>query len=123
VFLLRADDMFYIMVQMSPASLGEFELAVLVSLTAIDDAYGASIRREVSRRLERDCTVGAVYTTLQRLEDKALVASWTSEPTPVRGGRSRRCYRITPAGNRALRAAGRERDRLWRGVEREWRRA
>ena len=110
--------MFYIMVQMTPASisLGEFELAVLVSVTTIDDAYGASIRREVSRRLDRDCTVGAVYTTLQRLEDKQLVTSWTSEPTPVRGGRARRCYKTTAIGARALREARATRQRLWEGV-------
>jgi DNA-binding PadR family transcriptional regulator len=105
---------------MTASSLGEFELAVLVSLAALDDAYGAAIRREVSRRLDRDCTVGAVYTTLQRLEDKRLIASWTSDPTPVRGGRSRRCYRVTPNGERALRAARESRERLWKGVQRDW---
>jgi PadR family transcriptional regulator, regulatory protein PadR len=107
--------MFYILVQMTP-SVGEFELAVLVSLHALDDAYGAAIRREVSRRLGRECAVGAVYTTLQRLEEKRLITSWTSDPTPVRGGRARRCYRTTPSGDRALRTAHQLRERLWRGV-------
>jgi PadR family transcriptional regulator, regulatory protein PadR len=109
--------MFYIMEQMNTTSLGEFELAVLVSLVALDDAYGASIRREVSRRLGRDCTVGAVYTTLQRLEDKALITSWTSDSTPVRGGRARRCYSLTPRGNRAMRHAAEIREQLWKGVK------
>ena len=106
---------------MTTPSLGEFELAVLLSLASLDDAYGASIRREVSRRLGRDCTVGAVYTTLQRLEDKHLITSWTSDPTPVRGGRSRRCYTVTPAGDRALRTARETRERLWKGVNVDWR--
>jgi PadR family transcriptional regulator PadR len=114
--------MFYIMVQMKTSTLGDFELAILLSLASLDDdAYGASIRREVSRRLGRECTVGAVYTTLQRLEDKALLTSWTSEPTPVRGGRARRCYKLTPAGDRALRAARTVRERLWKGVAIDWR--
>jgi DNA-binding PadR family transcriptional regulator len=112
--------MFYIMVHMQPPSLGEFELAVLLSLTTLDDAYGAAIRREVSRRLGRDCTVGAVYTTLQRLQDKGLITSWTSDPTPVRGGRARRCYRSTPAGDKSLSAARETQQRLWKGVRRDW---
>lgn len=115
--------MFYIIVHMTATSLGDFELAVLLSLAALDDAYGASIRREVSRRLGRECTVGAVYTTLQRLEDKRMIRSWTSEPTPVRGGRARRCYDVTPAGDRALRDARATRERLWTGVQLDWRKA
>ena len=105
---------------MTEPTIGDFELAVLLSLAALDEAYGASIRREVSRRLGRECSVGAVYTTLQRLEEKRLISSWTSDPTPVRGGRARRCYEITPAGDRALRSARATRERLWKGVASAW---
>jgi DNA-binding PadR family transcriptional regulator len=85
---------------------GGLELAVLVAVARLgDDAYGASVRREVSERSGRERSVGAVYTTLDRLEDKGLVRSWRSEPTPVRGGRARRCFEVTAAGQRALRAA------------------
>lgn len=108
--------MFYILAQMTLTPLPDFELAVLLSLASLYEPYGASIRREVSRRLERDCSVGAVYTTLQRLEDKGFIASHMSDPTPVRGGRSRRNYAITPDGSRALRAARVARERLWKGV-------
>jgi PadR family transcriptional regulator, regulatory protein PadR len=108
---------------MTGPTIGEFELAVLVSLASLDDAYGAAIRREVSRRLGRDCAVGAVYTTLQRLEEKRFISSWTSEPTPVRGGRSRRCYEVTPGGTRAIREARAQRERLWRGLNADWSRA
>ena len=101
---------------MRPPPLVDFELAVLLSLVALEDAYGASIRREVSDRLGRECTVGAVYTTLQRLEGKKLVTSWTSDPTPVRGGRARRCYRITALGERSLGAARQAREKLWAGL-------
>src|ERR687890_694621 len=88
---------------MTPQSLGEFELAVLLCVSLLgDDAYGASVRRSVSARLDRECSVGAVYTTLQRLEDKGLVESWVSDPTPVRGGRAKRCFAVTAAGTRVI---------------------
>lgn len=97
-------------------ALGDFELAVLVALVALDEPYGAAIRREVSSRLGRECAVGAVYVTLQRLEDKGLVSSHMTDPLPIRGGRSRRSYRLTKDGERALLAARAVRDRLWQGV-------
>ncbi len=108
--------MFYILGLMTTSSLGDFELAVLLTVAALDEGYGAAVRRDVSRRLGRACTVGAVYTTLQRLEDKRLLRSYATEPTPVRGGRSRRCYELTPEGHRALRDARQVQGRLWEGV-------
>lgn len=106
--------MFYILKYMTPVvpSLGDFELAVLLSLVSLDEAYGAVIRRDVSERLDRDCSIGAVYTTLQRLEEKGVLRSWATEPTPMRGGRSRRCYALTRTGARALREARAPRERL-----------
>lgn len=106
--------MFYILDNMTAftPSLGDFELAVLLSLVSLDEAYGAAIRREVSVRLRRDCSIGAVYTTLQRLEEKGVLRSWATEPTAVRGGRSRRCYALTRLGERALREARAPRERL-----------
>jgi PadR family transcriptional regulator PadR len=113
--------MFYIVKLMTSRPIGEFELAVLLCVNSVgDDAYGASIRRAVSQRLNRDCSVGAVYTTLQRLEDKGLVKSWTSDPTPVRGGRSRRCFAVTGAGNQAIRSAQTTLRRLWRDHGLRW---
>src|SRR5688500_11634583 len=99
---------------MASRSIGEFELAVLLCVGLLgDDAYGVAVRVVVSKRLGRDCSVGAVYTTLQRLENKGLVRSWTSDPTPVRGGRSRRCFAMTGAGNQAIRGAQTTVRRLW----------
>jgi PadR family transcriptional regulator, regulatory protein PadR len=99
---------------MTPRSFGEFELAVLISVGTLgDDAYGVAVREAVSAHLERDCAVGAVYTTLQRLEHKGLVRSWMSEPTPVRGGRAKRCFALTAAGARAIRDAQVAARRLW----------
>jgi PadR family transcriptional regulator, regulatory protein PadR len=108
--------MFYIVGIMAPRSLGEFELAVLLCVGLLrDDAYGVAVRGAVSKQLERDCSIGAVYTTLQRLEDKGLVRSWTSDPTPVRGGRAKRCFELTAAGDRAIRQAQATAKRLWAG--------
>jgi PadR family transcriptional regulator PadR len=88
---------------MSSASLGNFELSVLLAVARLgDNAYGVRIRHDVSERHGRDCAVGAIYTTLQRLEAKGFVHSRLSEPLPVRGGRSRREYTVTAGGSRAL---------------------
>lgn len=78
-----------------------------------DEAYGLGVRREVSDVRGRDYSVGAIYTTLSRLEEKGLVESWETEPRPERGGRSRRQYELTVAGRAALREARRAAARLW----------
>ena len=68
-----------------------------------ESAYGVTIHRAVGDfSRPRHVSLGAVYATLDRLEDKGLVASWLSDPIPERGGRSRRHYRLEPAGVRAL---------------------
>ena len=113
---LTPGDMFYNVAIMTPRSIGEFELAVLLCVSLLrDEAYGAAVRRAVSERLARDCSVGAVYTTLQRLESKGLVESWTSDPTPVRGGRAKRVFAVTAAGDQAIRHAKTTARRLWGG--------
>jgi PadR family transcriptional regulator len=102
---------------MATLSLGSLELAALLAVARLgDDAYGLAVRRDLAERTGRDYSVGAVYTTLQRLEDKGLLRSRASEPLPVRGGRSRRHFIITGAGARALRAAERNAAALWAGV-------
>jgi DNA-binding PadR family transcriptional regulator len=86
-------------------SLGQFEQIVLTAVLALDDnAYGVTIHAKVEE-LSRPKKVarGAVYATLDRMEDKKLLASWLSEPTPERGGRSRRHYRLEKSGQQALR--------------------
>jgi len=99
---------------MQAPSLGEFELVVLLAVSRLgDDAYGLRIQRDVSAMRRREYAVGAIYTTLQRLEVKGLVVSSMSDPLPVRGGRSRRQYQLTAAGTRALRAARTLAARLW----------
>lgn len=102
---------------MSAPSLGTFELTVLLAVARLgDDAYGLAVRRDVSERMRRDYSVGAVYTTLQRLEDKGLISSRATEPLPIRGGRSRRQFKVTAAGHRSIREAQRVAASAWAGV-------
>lgn len=85
------------------AFLGEFELYVLGALVRLgDDAYGVTIRQEISRQCRRDVAIGAVYATLARLETKGYVTFTVSDPTPVPGGRAKKYARLTPEGRRAL---------------------
>jgi DNA-binding PadR family transcriptional regulator len=87
-------------------TLGDFEQLVLFGVLRLgSDAYGAAIRQEIHARSGRDVSINAVYTTLDRLEDKGLLRSWIGEPTAQRGGRRRKGYALTPAGTAALRQA------------------
>src|SRR3954462_7817624 len=86
--------------------LGDFEQLVLMGVLRLgSEAYGAAIRREIHERSGRDVSINAVYTTLDRLESKGLLRSWTGEPTPERGGRRRKFYALRAAGLAALRQA------------------
>jgi DNA-binding PadR family transcriptional regulator len=82
--------------------LGEFEQVVLFAVAQLDHAYGATIRDEIVRRTGRDVSPGAIYTTLDRLEARGLLTSWWGEPTPERGGKRKRHFRLRPAGREAL---------------------
>ncbi|MCC6772010.1 MAG: helix-turn-helix transcriptional regulator [Gemmatimonadaceae bacterium] len=102
---------------MPAPTLGTLELAALLAVARLgDEAYGLAVRADLADRTGRDYSVGAVYTTLQRLEDKGLLRSHASAPLPVRGGRSRRQFAVTGAGARALREADRNAAALWAGV-------
>ncbi len=102
---------------MTDAPLGPLELVVLLAVARLGDgAYGLAIRRDLAARTGRDHSVGAIYTTLGRLEGKGLVASRTSDPLPVRGGRARREFRLTAPGERALREARRAAASVWDGL-------
>ncbi len=88
------------------AQLGDFEQLVLLGVLRLGgDAYGAAIRQEIHARSGRDVSINAVYTTLDRLEGKGLLRSWTGEPTAQRGGRRRKFYEMRPAGVAAIRQA------------------
>jgi DNA-binding PadR family transcriptional regulator len=82
--------------------IGEFEYLVLTAAIHLDeDAYGAAIRREIEAATERRCSIGALYTTLDRLETKGFVKTWMGDSTPQRGGRAKRMVRVTAKGSRA----------------------
>jgi PadR family transcriptional regulator PadR len=82
--------------------LGEFEYLLLTAATRLgEDAYGAAIRQEIEAATGRRCSIGALYTTLDRLEAKGLVQTQMGDPTPQRGGRPKRMVRVTAEGRRA----------------------
>ena len=98
-------------------NLGEFEQIALLALIRLRaNAYGASIRQEIAERTGRDVSVGAVYTTLERLERKGFVSSARGAPTPERGGRAKRYYKIEAPGERALQRSRETMDRMWEGL-------
>jgi PadR family transcriptional regulator len=81
--------------------LGEFEYLVLSAAARLaDDAYGAAIREEIERNTRQRCSVGALYTTLDRLERKGFVKTWMGDATPERGGRPKRMVKVTAAGSK-----------------------
>jgi PadR family transcriptional regulator PadR len=93
--LTNASDYYHIVDNM----VGEFEYLILSAAARLgDDAYGAAIRREVEEATKRRCSIGALYTTLDRLQNKGLVETWMGEATPQRGGRAKRMVRVTKKG-------------------------
>lgn len=99
-------------------NLGEFEQLVLLALLRLgDEAYGAGIRAEILARTGRSITPGAIYPTLDRLEQRGLVVSHWGEPTAERGGRARRHFALTKAGVAEIRRAWQQTASLARGLE------
>ena len=85
------------------ASLGELEQLVLLALLHLgESAYGITVRDEIAERAAQDVPLGSIYNALGRLEAKGLVRAWMGDPTPERGGRRKRHYRVLPQGRRAL---------------------
>lgn len=83
--------------------LGEFEHVVLLAVLRLrDQAYGVTVRREIEARTQREVSIGAIYATLARLETKGYVGSHAGDPTPERGGRSKRFFRVTAQGVAAV---------------------
>lgn len=81
--------------------LGEFEYLVIATAAALGEgAYGAAMREEIAKITGRTCSIGALYTTIERLETKGLVKTWLGEATAQRGGRAKRMIRVTPKGVR-----------------------
>ena len=98
-------------------TLGEFEHLTLLAVFRLgDDAYGMRVRREIAERTKRDVTIGAVYTTLDRLAAKGLLTSALSDPTPERGGRAKRSFHVTGLGIASLNRARQELGSMLEGI-------
>lgn len=97
---------------------GYDEIFLLTILKLKDNAYGVTIRREISRVTGREWSIGAVYDPLYRLEKKSLIESRLSDPTQERGGRSKKMFRVNEKGLEALLAHKKIRDCLWRETKR-----
>jgi PadR family transcriptional regulator, regulatory protein PadR len=82
--------------------LGEFEYLLITAASRLgEEAYGAAIREEIEVTTGRDCSIGALYTTVDRLQSKGLLQTWMGDATPQRGGRAKRMIRVTPEGVQA----------------------
>ena len=102
---------------MAAESLGEFEQVVLLAILRLDDnAYGVSIREEITACTEREPSPGALYTTLDRLEERGFVTSRFGDPTPQRGGRAKRYFQVSASGLKAVAKVQRGYQKLLVGV-------
>lgn len=103
-------------------SLGQFEQLVLTAiLTLRDDAYGVTIHSKVEElSRSKSVSLGAVYVTLDRLEDKGFISSWLTDPTPERGGRAKRCYHLEALGEQVLQESAATAKRIWDSIVEVW---
>ena len=97
--------------------LGEFEQFLLLSILKLaDNAYGSTIRQLLADTIKRDVTIGALYTTLERLEKKGLVESKMGEVTRERGGRAKKYFKVTAKGQYALKRSKQALTSMWENV-------
>lgn len=100
--------------QMKETNIGEFQEIVLLAILILDDqAYGLRIQKEISSRLKRDLSRGALHTALTRLEEKGFLESEYGGATAERGGRRKRYYKLTKGGKAALQQAKELREEMW----------
>ncbi|RAW00339.1 PadR family transcriptional regulator [Pseudochryseolinea flava] len=94
--------------------LGEFEELVLLTVASLgEDAYGVSIKGDIEQRADRSISIGALHSTISRLEEKGYLKSWLGDPTQERGGRRKRFFEVTHDGKVALHEVKTLRDELW----------
>lgn len=98
--------------------LGEFEHCLLLSIIALsDNAYGVTIRQYLKNSIERDVTLGALYSTIERLEKKGLITSWKGESKPERGGKAKRMVKVTALGLQSVEAAKQQFELMWNNIQ------
>ncbi|MBT9331126.1 PadR family transcriptional regulator [Paracidobacterium acidisoli] len=103
--------------------LGEFELMILLAILHLgDEAYGVPVSRELENYCGRSIALGSVYASLERMENKGLVSSSVGDPTPERGGKAKRYFRVTGEGLREVQETRQVLTRLWQGLPQitEW---
>ncbi|TWX45743.1 PadR family transcriptional regulator [Colwellia hornerae] len=97
--------------------LGEFEHCVLLSILQLkDEAYGVTIRAQLKKAIDRDVSLGAIYSTFERLEKKGFIQSRKSEVLPERGGKSKRLVKVTSLGHKELLATKKCMDIMWKNI-------
>ena len=97
--------------------LGEFELMLLLAVLHLgDEAYGVPISRELEKHRGRSVSVGSVYAALERMEGKGLIVSNLGDPTPERGGKAKRYFRVTREGLRQIRETKQVLTKLWQQI-------
>jgi DNA-binding PadR family transcriptional regulator len=97
--------------------LGEFELIILLTIIRLgDEVYGVPLARELSTIRGGDVSVGSVYAVLDRLELKGLIVSTLGDPSPERGGRAKRYFRVTAQGLKSLRETRQMLTKLWKSL-------
>lgn len=94
--------------------IGEFEELVLLTIANLaDEAYGVAILNDISKRTNRKLSIGALHSTLTRLDEKGYISSYLGEPTNERGGRRKRFFELTSEAVTALGDMKSLRDELW----------
>jgi DNA-binding PadR family transcriptional regulator len=95
--------------------LGEFEELVLLTVASLgEEAYGVSIKEDIESRTDRSLSIGALHSTITRLEEKGFLKSRMGDPTQERGGRRKRFFTLTQEGKIALHSMKDLRDELWK---------
>jgi PadR family transcriptional regulator PadR len=95
--------------------IGEFEELVLLTIASLgENAYGVAIKEDIEMRADRSISLGALHSTITRLEEKKFIRSWLGEPTQERGGRRKRFFELTHQGKVALHEIKALRDELWK---------
>lgn len=98
--------------------IGEFEELVMLTIASLDeDAYGVSVKNDIEKRARRTISIGALHSTLTRLEEKGFIVSRLGEPAQERGGRRKRFFELTQKGKASLRQIKELRDSLWKASQ------
>lgn len=102
---------------MKGTNLGEFQELVLLTIGILyPEAYGVGIKEEILAKTGRKVSLSTVHAALNRLEKKGLVESHFGETTQIRGGKRKRCFKITAYGLKTLEEARAQREELWNAI-------